>query len=166
MRDERAKKKLSSSGFTVIEILIAITLLAVAIIPLASVLSMSLKASVNSRTSMHAREVAAGEIDDIKAMAYEDIGISGVYNTFNTASNGQQLGPDPGYYGVDTGPVTVTTSSGDSFTVTRDVRKVVDSSYSNAAAVKQVSIYVSWDGPGSPGTETMSTKIGPTGMAD
>jgi prepilin-type N-terminal cleavage/methylation domain-containing protein len=156
----------ASGGFTVIEVLIAITLLAVALIPLASILSMSLKASVNSRTSMHAREVAASEIDDIKGMAFGDVGIEAVADTFDNAGNNQQVGPDAGYEGFAAGPVTVNTPSGDTFTVTRDVRKSVDNTYSNSAATKRVSVYVSWDGPSSSGVEPMHTTIGPTGNAD
>jgi prepilin-type N-terminal cleavage/methylation domain-containing protein len=156
----------ASGGFTVIEVLIAITLLAVALIPLASVLSMSLKNSVNSRTSMHAREVALSEIDDIKGMAFGDVGLIGVSDTFASAGNNQQVGPDSGSTGFDAGPVTVTTPSGDTFTVTRDVRKTVDDTYTNSAATKQVSVYVSWDGPGSSGMEPEHTKIGPSGNAE
>lgn len=159
-------KRRASGGFTVIEVLIAITLLAVALIPLASILSMSMKASVNSRTSMHAREVAASEIDDIKAMPYGDVGIAGVAGTFDDASHNQQVGPDAGYEGINAGPVTIDTDSGDSFTVTRDVRKVVNSTYANSVATKKVIIVVSWDGPGSAGTEIMNTYIGPTENAE
>ena len=112
---------------------------------------------------MHAREVAASEIDEIKGRDFGAIGIDGAADTFMDAANNEQVAPESGYAGISSGPETVTTPSGQSYSVIRDVRKYVNSSYSNTAATKKVTVVVSWTGPGSPSSEMMQTFIGPTG---
>ena len=154
------------SGYTIIEVLIALTLLVAAMIPLAVILSTGLRTSVANQTRIHAKEVASSEIDQIKGMSYAPIGLAGVSTTFEEATDGQQFGPEPGFSGLNAGPENVVTSSGNTYEVTRDVRKYVNSTLSNSAATKQVTITVSWTGPGPASSETMTTVIGPTDVAD
>ncbi len=166
MREKNQGCRRNDGGYTIIELLIALTLLVVAMIPLAVVLSNSLKSSVNTRTRMHAKELAASEIDNAKGMSFAAVGISGATVSFAEATDGQQIAPDAGYTGLSAGPETVETPSGNTFQVTRDVRKHVNSTQTNDAATKQVIITVSWTEPAPASSETMSTVIGATENAD
>ncbi len=166
MRDNKHSCRLGDGGYTIIEVLIALTLLVAAMIPLAIILSTGLRTSVANQTRIHAKELASTEIDEVKGMSYSAIGLAGVSTTIEEATNGQQIGPEAGYSGLEAGPETVQTPSGNTYEVTRDVRKYVNSSMSNDAATKQVTITVSWTGPGPASSETVSTVIGPTDTAD
>lgn len=166
MREKNHSSRFCESGYTIIEVLIALTLLVAAMIPLAIILSTGLKTSVANQTRIHAKELATSEIDQAKAMSYEAVGLNGVTTTFDTATDGEQFGPEPGLTGLDAGPETVTTSSGNTYQVTRDVRKYINASLTNSAVTKSVTITVSWTGPGPASSETVSTVIGPTDMAE
>lgn len=166
MRDEKHSCRRCDSGYTIIEVLIALALLVSAMIPLVIILSTGLRTSVSNQARIHAKELATSEIDQAKGMSYEAVGLNGVSTTFAEAVDGQQFGPEPGLTGLDPGPETITTASGNAYEVTRDIHKYVNSSLTNSAATKAVTITVSWTEPGPASSETVSTVIGPTDMAD
>lgn len=166
MSDEDHSCRRCDSGYTIIELLIALTLLVVAMIPLAVVLSTSLRSTVTTKTRIHAKELAVSELARVKGMNFASIGINGAAWTFEEATDGQQIAPDQGYTGLEAGPETVETPSGNTYQVTRDVRKYVNSSLTNEASTKQVVITVTWTEPSPASSETMSTVIGPTERAD
>lgn len=176
MRDMRKRGVLSSeAGFTIIEMMVALTLLVVAMVPLAAILTTSLRTSVKTNTRMLAREVGASEIDKARSLRFEALGINGVTSTFSTTGPSSlggsfQIGPDAGLTGLSAGPETVimtTQGGGNSYTVTREVRKVARgrSAADTLSYVKEVTITVSWTSPEPGGTETFPTIIGPTDMA-
>ncbi len=156
-------------GFSLVELLIAMTLLLVALIPMAALLISGLRASANVDVRMSARQLAASEISKVKDMDFKYVGMSGVALTFSAAANGNQIGPDAGSglqaTSTAAGPLNIT------FTITRNVTKLVKSLPGNPAT-KLVTITVSWSSanPGGSGTvsggsEPESTEIGPSGMA-
>jgi prepilin-type N-terminal cleavage/methylation domain-containing protein len=159
-------------GFSLVELLIAMTLLLVALIPMAALLISGLRASANVDVRMSARQLAASEISKVKDMDFKYVGMSGVALTFSAAANGNQIGPDAGSglqaTSTAAGPLNIT------FTITRNVTKLVKlvPGMSSYTATKLVTINVSWSSanPGGSGTvsggsEPESTEIGPTGMA-
>ncbi|MBI5871241.1 MAG: prepilin-type N-terminal cleavage/methylation domain-containing protein [Actinobacteria bacterium] len=166
----------SEAGFTIIEMMVALSLLVVAMVPLAVVLTTSLRTSVKTNTRMLAREVGASEIDKARSLRFEALGINGVASTFSspgptTIGGSFQIGPDAGLTGLNSGPeiVSMTTQGGgNSFTVTRDVRKVARgrSVADTLSYVKEVNITVTWTSPEPGGTETFPAIIGPTDMAN
>ncbi len=156
----------NGNGYTIIEVLIALSLLVAAMIPLAVVLSTTLRSTVTSKVNMQARELASSEIDQVKGMDFGAIGISGAPASFADAAAGETVAPEEGYPGLDAGPETVETAAGYTFEVTRSVTKNVNTTRGNAAATKKVVITVSWTQPEPAGSETMSTVIGPTGKAE
>lgn len=166
MRHEKHSCRHCDSGYTIIEMLIALSLLVSAMIPLVIILSTGLRTSVSNQTRIHAKELASAEIDQAKGMNYEAVGLAGVSMTFAEVQDGQQFGPEPGFNGLTPGPETITTPSGNTYEVRRDVRKYVNSSLPNSAATKSVTVTVSWTGPGPASSETISTVVGPTDMAD
>jgi hypothetical protein len=114
---------------------------------------------------MHAREVAASEVDRIKSMKFEAVGLQGATATFATAGDNEQIKPDIGLGLAPTS--TVTTPSGNPYTVTRDIRKVVNQYGSGGrdSYTKRIIITVSWQQPQPSGSEEVSTDIGPTEMS-
>ena len=161
----------SESGFSLVEVLIAITLLVAAVIPLAAILISGVKASENVNVRMSARELAESEMSKIKNTQFSEVGLEGVTTKFIAANNGDQVGPDSGGGGT---PATATEAGpmGVTFTVTSDVQKKVDLLPGNPAT-KLVSISISWpasssngSGPINAGSLSISSEIGPTGMID
>jgi prepilin-type N-terminal cleavage/methylation domain-containing protein len=176
MRDAGKRSSISSeAGFTIIEMMVALTLLVVAMVPLAVVLTTSLRTSVKTNTRMLAREVGASEIDKARSLRFEALGINGVASTFSTTGPSSlgssfQIGPDTGLTGLNAGPETVimtTQAGGNSYTVTREVRKVARgrSAADTLSYVKEVNVTVSWTSPEPGGSETFPAIIGPTDMA-
>lgn len=151
-----------AGGFTVIETLIALSLLVVAIIPLAVLLQVGLRTSVTTSTRMHAREIAASEIDKAKSLTFDAIGNTTAATTFTAATNGQQVRQENGYPGLASSDTVV--SAGVTYMVTRDVRKVVNTSRANSSSTKEVVITVSWSAPEPTGSIKLSTIIGRTDM--
>ena len=164
MRDDIESSRRGVGGYTIIEVLVALTLLLTAMVPLAIVLSTGLRATVTTNTRMQARELAATEIDKTKSLKFEAIGIGSATGKFATASNNAQRAPETGYAGLAAGPETVVTSSGDTFTVTRDVRLQVNSSKTTATKTKKIIITVSWTNPTPASSIELSTVIGQTEM--
>ena len=113
---------------------------------------------------MHAREVAASEIDRIKSLNFDGVGISTATKTFSQAAVSEQVKPETGYAGVTDGPVTVPAADGSNFTVTRNIIKNVNSSGTVAAETKKVIINVSWSNPEPAGSIELNTILGPTDM--
>jgi len=143
--------------------LIAISLMLTAIVPLAVLLSTGLKTTVTTTTRMYARQLAANEIDKIKGLHFEAVGLSDGLSTFNPAANGQSLRPENGFGTGVLPQETVVTYSGNSYTVTRDIHKLVNSTRPNAAT-KEVIVTVSWTSP-LPGDQVqLSTLMGMTDM--
>ncbi|MFA6001724.1 MAG: hypothetical protein WC828_06370 [Thermoleophilia bacterium] len=165
MRDDIESSRRGVGGYTIIEVLVALTLLLTAMVPLAIVLSTGLRATVTTNTRMQARELTATEIDRTRSLKFEAIGIGSATSKFATATNDAQLAPETGYAGLVAGPETVVTSSGDTFTVTRDVRLLVNSSKSVATKTKKIIVTVSWTDPAPASFIELSTVIGPTDMA-
>ncbi len=159
----------SETGFSLIELLIAVTLLLVALISMAVILTSGLRSSTNINVRMSARQLAESEMSRIKDMSFGTIGINGATNTFDVAQNGDQVKADTGT-GIDAsataaGPLNIT------FTITRDVRKEVKNLPGNPAT-KLVTVTVSWQsstpgggGPINGGSEPLVSEIGPTNMA-
>lgn len=166
MLRRRATKIGTIDGYTVIEMLIALTLLVTAMIPLAVMLSTSLKTTVKTSNDMRAREIAASEIDRVKGLKFDAVGISTAVKTFTVASNGEQVKPEPGYPGIAAGPTSVQLAGGRTYDVYRDVRKAVNSSKTTATATKKVVVKVQWETPAPGGSTELSTFIGPTDMAN
>ncbi len=166
MGDAILKRLRKNEGFTIVELLIALTLLVVAIVPMAVILETGLKTGVSTNTRMHAREVAASEIDKVKSLTFNAIGMQGADLTYDQAVSAQNshvsIRPDIGTGLASTS--TVTTSSGNTFTVTRDVRVAFNPSASNSAT-KKVMITVSWSSPNPAGSIQLTTLIGATEMA-
>ena len=122
----------ATAGFSVIEMLIALSLLMITIVPLAVLLQVGLKTTVTTSTRMHAREIANSEIGKAKSIEFNGIGINTATVTFDLATNGQQVKQESGYPGQATSETVV--SDGVTYTVTRDVRKVVNTSRANSSA--------------------------------
>jgi len=166
----------TNGGFTIIEMMVALTLLVVAMVPLAAILTTSLRTSTKTNTRMLAREVGASELDKARSLRFEAVGINGESNTFSTPGPTTlgasfTIGPDTGLTGLNAGPeiVNMTTQGGESsFTVSRDVRKVARgrSAADTYSYIKEVKITVTWTSPEPGGTETFPAIIGPTDMAD
>ena len=146
------------------------TLLLVAIVPLAALFISGLRASANVNVRMSARELTSSEISRIDDMDFKYVGISGVSLNFSQATNGEQIGPDTG-----TGIQAASTAAGPmnvTFTIARNVTKLVRNVNGQQVATKQVSVTVTWP-PSNPkggapiagGTESDNTEIGPTQMA-
>ncbi|MHB1326204.1 MAG: type IV pilus modification PilV family protein [Thermoleophilia bacterium] len=164
----------SEGGFTIIEILVAMMLLVMAMVPLASALTISLRTTVTTNTRMLARQIGATEIDRARSMMFGEVGINGVLKTF--ASPGPtppaqsfQIGPDAGLTGFNAGPETVTAIGGGvDFKVTRDVEKIASRRYEteNWSYTKKVVIKVSWDAPQPAGSDEFTTIIGPSEMTN
>ncbi|MDO8735881.1 MAG: hypothetical protein Q7K29_02205 [Thermoleophilia bacterium] len=151
-------------GFTIIETLIALSLLVLAMIPLAMFLTVGLRTTVNAGTQMYARELASSEIDKIKSLDYDAVGLSGVSTYFTPATNNQQVRQENGYFTGLTPHQTF--QNGDTvYTIDRDVRKVINTSRPSAAAMKRVTVTVSWDRPEPGGTVELSTLLGRTDMS-
>lgn len=151
-----------ASGFTVIETLIALSLLIGAIIPLAVLLQVGLRTTVTTSTRMHAREVASSEIDKAKSMTFDAIGNNTVATTYSSATNGQQVKQENGYPGM--APYETVVSAGVTYSVTRDVRKVINTSRANSSSTKEIIITVSWSAPEPAGSIKLSTIVGRTDM--
>lgn len=166
----------SEAGFTIIEMMVALSLLVVAMLPLAVVLTTSLRTSVTTNARMLAREVGASEIDKSRSLRFEAVGINGVSTTFSspgptTLDGSFVIGPDPGLTGLNAGPedvIMTTQGGGNTYTVTRVVNKVARgrSSADTLSYVKEVIITVSWTSPEPGGSRTFPAIIGPTEMAN
>lgn len=149
-------------GFSVIETLIALSLLVAAIIPLAVLLQVGLRTTVTTSTRMHAREIGSSEIDKAKSMTFDAIGINSATIMYSTATNGQQVKQENGYPGWASNETVV--NGGVSYTVTRDVRKVINSSRANSSSTKEVIVKVSWTAPEPAGYVELATIVGRTDM--
>lgn len=143
--------------------LIALTLLVTAIIPLASLMATSLKTTVVTSTRMYARQLASNDIDKIKGLHFESVGLSTATANFALATDGQDVKPENGYGAGQLPQETVQMYSGNAYTVTRDIHKKVSTTNSNAAT-KEVVITVSWSTPEPAGSVQLSTLIGMTDM--
>ncbi len=157
----------SNSGFTLVETLIALFLLVVALIPLAAILTGTMRQATVSKVRNHAREIAASERDKAKSLTFNAIGVAGGTTTFNNPSsnNNDKLRPESAYTqsALADGPETQTYQNY-TYTIRRDVRKSVDQ-YSGNTATKKVIITVSWTNPSPGGSVSLTTEIGPTAMA-
>jgi competence protein ComGC len=152
------------SGFTIIETLIALSLMVMAIIPLAMFLTVGLKTSLDAGVQMYAREIASSEIDKVKSLQFDAVGLSGVTTYYATATNNQQVRQENGYL-VGLVPHQVIQNGNTTYTVDRDVRKVNVTSKTNVASMKRVTIKVTWTQPLPGGTVELSTLLGRTDMS-
>lgn len=153
----------SEAGFTIVEMLIAISLLLVAMIPLAGVLSFCLQNSVNTKKHEYAKQIAASEIDQAKSFKFDAIGVTGATGLFATGHDGDQLGADSGIGFAPTS--SATSSEGDVFTVTRDVRLVVKN-MPNESRTKRLIVIVSWTSPqGNAERIVVTSESGPSDVA-
>ncbi len=146
------------SGFTIIEMLVALSLLVVVMIPLTAVFIQGFRTSVTTKTQMNARQVASAEMDRARSLNFNAVGITGATASYASAPTDTQIKADTG---SGLAPVSTVTQGENTFTVTRDVRKVIKSS----AATKKIIITVSWTTPLPGGSYTLPSEIGPTGMA-
>ena len=112
-------------GFTIIEMLVALSLLVMVIIPLSAVFMAGLRTSVITKTQMNARQVASAEMDRVRSLNFDAIGITGATAKHATAGHGVQVKADSG---SGLAPVSTVTQGDNIFTVTRDVRNVITSS--------------------------------------
>lgn len=168
MRDEKTGTRglRGSDGFTLIEVLLALFLLVVALIPLAAILTGALRESTMDKARAHAREIAESERDKIKSLTFNAIGLANAPYTFNSAPVGYtgSVKPEAGYTGSSPGPETQTVQNF-TYTVTRDIRKSQDQYGGTATYTKKVIITVSWTNPAPGGSVPLTTEIGPTTMA-
>ena len=154
------------NGFTLIETLVALTLLVAALIPLAKILTVVLHEASVSKARAHAREIAESERDYAKSLTFNAIGqSSGAQYTFSNAAVGQYIKPESGYSGISVGPDT-TSVQNYNYSITRNVVKSQDQ-YGGPTATytKKVIITVTCTNPGLATTVSLTTEIGPTAMA-
>ena len=162
-------------GFTIIEMLVALTLLVTAMVPLAVILATSLRTTVCTSTRMMARQVGVTEIDTARSMKLVSVVINGASETFaspgpDSTTASFQIAPDAGFKGLDEGWETVikdTQNGTQSFTVKRDVRKIASqrSATETYSYTKKVIITVSWTSPEPASSEELTTILASSDMS-
>ncbi|MGE5404887.1 MAG: type IV pilus modification PilV family protein [Candidatus Saccharibacteria bacterium] len=65
------------NGFSLIELLVALTILVIAVVGLVPLLNYIASASTNNKLQAEAAEIAASQLEEIRARAYNDIGLVG-----------------------------------------------------------------------------------------
>ncbi|MHB1390771.1 MAG: type IV pilus modification PilV family protein [Thermoleophilia bacterium] len=163
LRDRRNSLS-ADSGFTIIETMIALTLMVATILPLALFLQLGLRTTVNASVHMYARQLASSDIDRIKGLTFDAVGLSAATVTFDAATNNQQVKPEAGYTLSGLASTQTVVGDGITYTIKRDVKKVINTSKGNAAATKRVTITVSWNLPTPGGSVQLSTFLGRTDM--
>ena len=78
MKYKRSKKLKENKGFTLIEALISIIILAIVSVLMVQGVSMARKAYSSNKTKTEASAIANQEIEKIRSMVFADIGITGV----------------------------------------------------------------------------------------
>lgn len=73
----RTNRKTENRGFTLIELLVALAVLVIAAAAFVPALTFAVKANQNNKLKMTANSIAAGVIEEIRALPYENIGTTG-----------------------------------------------------------------------------------------
>ena len=155
--------RLGEHGFTLIETLVALTLIVIAIIPLTMILTSALRQVSVDKAQSRAREIAVSEQSKVRSMTFGAIGLTSATQTFSEADDDDPVKPDAGYPGIAPGPEQQVEQN-NSYSVTRDIRKTRDQ-YNGTTSTKKVVITVSWTTPAPGGSYTLPDQIGQTAMA-
>lgn len=149
MRDPNRLRLQSEGGFTIVELMVALVVLTVGLLPLFSVLGQGLSGIHRGGVQTVANQIAQDEVEKVRTMLYSDIGITG------------QNPP---------GTLTATNSvvkSGITYTVTRNVTWVDDAADGvggaddNPKDYKDFEVKVSWSSPKPAGDITLGTFVKP-----
>jgi hypothetical protein len=134
-------------------------------VPLSALLVVGMKTQENAGARMYAREIASSEIDRVKSMDFNGVGINSATKYYSSASthDGDQIRQDNGYLTGLTSR-SIFYNGNLRYTIDRDVRKYIDSS--TQATMKKVIITVTWDQPAPGGNWVqLTTLLGPVDMS-
>lgn len=134
----------SEAGYSMVEVMVAILILAVAIIPMVGMFDAGLRAAVVGSNYDQARALANSNLEKVEAMSYQNA--SAVYKPVNAPTPGSPVSCDQGIY---TCTVTTKYASLNSGSVAPDP---------SARTMMQVEVRVSWNNGGPYSTTGLKVK--------
>lgn len=122
MRREVRKGQLNNSGFSLVELLIAVTILAIIVTPLLHSFLTSIRTNAKARNTMHATAIAEDVMEE-----FEAYGIDGMREIYKNAGYTEQLDADvDGDGAADNGSYRFTGTDGDTTSGNYDVEVLLN----------------------------------------
>lgn len=143
------KSMLREDGFTIVELMVALVVLAVGLLPLFSMMGQGMSGINRGKVNTIATQIAQEQVEKIRMMTYNNIGLTG--------------GNPPGTIS----PYESVTKSGVDFTIQRSVDWVDDpddglgAADPNSKDYKRFEVVVRWTDPAPAGTTRMGTYVKP-----
>lgn len=122
MRHEERKGQLNNSGFSLVELLIAVTILAIIVTPLLHSFVTAIRTNAKARNTMHATAIAENVMEE-----FEAYGIDGMREIYKNAGYTEQLDADVDGDGAsDNGSYRFTGTDGDTTSGIYDVEVLLN----------------------------------------
>ncbi len=134
------KRLKDESGYSLVEVMVSIMILAIAIIPMVGMFDMGLNAVTRGSNYDKARAFANRQLEQTKSLSY-----ASVENNFPTASST----PNPSSTTSATIPTSAGLPAGSTYTVVKQYVSASGSSFSNASSdtgLMRITVTVTWSG--------------------
>lgn len=183
--ETRSQPRLGEDGFTILEVIIALTIFAIVITGLATSTALGLRIVSASNGRQIASQLATKELEKLRRTPYLEIGLNGsIISVPGTLDDSQLalsippgtflvpggLSPEPlvpvatgDFFHSDPAPATTVNVEGFSFTITRYVTWVDDPDIAGTQDYKRASIAVQWrqkTAAGAPSRVVLSSLFG------